>query len=867
MTLRVAVIGVGVAGLVAARTLALAGVDVVIYEKEDNVGGHARTVYVDGIALDLGFMVFNRVTYPNMLTLFEELDVEVEESDMSFSISMDEGRGWEWSSNGLSGFLAQKRNLLNPSFLRMVREIIKFQHDVVKYLDSIEIEDDDLFAKETLEHFVKTRGYSDEFLSYYLVPMCASIWSCSSHHVLHSSAASILSFCRNHHLLQIFGRPQWLTVKGRSQSYVTKLVAELRANGCEIRLNCTATKVSSLDQGVQVEDAEGHMDFFDRCIIGAHAPDALEMLGSTVTDEERSILGAFQYSYSDIYLHRDAKFMPKSHAAWSAWNFLGCRDDGVCLTYWLNKLQNLSDTGQPFLVTLNPTNPPHNVILKWVTSHPIPSPAAAVASRHFNSIQGKRGIWFCGAYQGYGFHEDGFKSGLSAAKDLLGDTFTLLKNVKYASPTWLEASARLVVTSFLRQNIKTGWLQLQEAGGSLLNFGEHTSGNTLKCVLRIHHSSFYWKVATRADLGLADAYIDGDFTCVDTEKGLLNLLLILINTRDQNHQLSQHTSRRGWWNPVLLTAFIGSASSYLRHLSRSNTLTNARRNIAAHYDLSNDLFSLFLDETMTYSCAIFKNPTESLKDAQLRKIRHMIKKAQIEQSHEVLEIGFGWGSMALEIVKQTGCKYTGITLSEEQLKFAEKRVKDAGLEDKITFKLCDYRTLPGYKNFDRIVSCEMLEAVGHEHFQEFFRRCDHLLAKDGIIVVQVITIPEERYDEYRSSSDFIKEYIFPGGCLPAFNTLTAAMAAGSSLCVEHMENIGIHYYHTLLAWRQRFQANQSAILQLGFDEKFLRMWDYYFMYCAAGFQSCTLGVLQIVFSRPGNVAAYGDAWSRKCLCD
>ncbi|MCO5601575.1 hypothetical protein L7F22_055698 [Adiantum nelumboides] len=462
------------------------------------------------------------------------------------------------------------------------------------------------------------------------------------------------------------------------------------------------------------------------------------------------------------------------------------------------------------------------------------------------------------------------KSGLSAANKLLGYKFNVLQNVKHRSPTWTEYSARLVVTSFLRHYIKVGSLRLEEAGGSILTFGEQNKSSSGNCVLRIHHSSFYWKIATRADLGLADAFIDGDFTCVDTEKGLLNLFLILISNRDESNQSSQNSSKRssrGWWSPVLLTAVIGSASSYLRHLSHRNTLTNARRNVAAHYDLSNALFSLFLGDSMTYSCAFFKNPTESLEDAQANKIRRMIKKAQIEQSHEVLEIGFGWGSMALEIVKQTGCKYTGITLSEEQLKFSQERVKEAGLEDKVTFLLCDYRTLPGYKKFDRIVSCEMLEAVGHEHYQEFFRRCDHLLAKDGIVVVQVITIPEERYDAYRSSSDFIKEYIFPGGCLPAFSTLTAAMTAASSLCVEHMENIGIHYYHTLLEWRQRFNANKSTILQLGFSEKFLRMWEYYFNYCAAGFHSCTLGVAQIVFSRPGNVPGFGDAWSRSCLCD
>ncbi|MCO5586055.1 hypothetical protein L7F22_039994 [Adiantum nelumboides] len=866
---RVAVIGAGIAGLAAARTLALAGLQVVLYEKEDNVGGHARTVQVDGISLDLGFMVFNRVTYPNMLKLFDDLGVEVEESDMSFSISLDEGRGWEWSSNGLLGLFAQRKNLLNPYFLRMIKEIIKFQQDVIQYLDSMETDDDRSYAKDTLETFVKTRGYSNEFLHFYLVPMCASIWSCPTQHVLQSSAVSILTFCRNHHLLEIFGRPQWMMVKGRSQSYVTKVVEELRANGCDIRVKCTVTKVFSSHQQIHVEDAEGHIDVYDQCVIGAHAPDALELMGSDATTEERTILGAFQYIYSDIYLHRDSKYMPKNNAAWSAWNFLGCKNKGVCLTYWLNKLQNLGNTGRPFLVTLNPDQPPQDSTLKWTTSHPIPSPAAAVASRHLDSIQGRRGIWFCGAYQGYGFHEDGLKSGLSAANKLLGYKFNVLQNVKYRSPTWTEYSARLVVTSFLRHYIKMGCLRLEEAGGSILTFGEQNKSSLGNCVLRIHHSSFYWKIATRADLGLADAFIDGDFTCVDTEKGLLNLFLILISNRDECNQSSQNSSKRssrGWWSPVL-TAVIGSASSYLRHLSNRNTLTNARRNVAAHYDLSNALFSLFLGENMTYSCAFFKNPTESLDDAQANKIRRMIKKAQIEQSHEVLEIGFGWGSMALEIVTQTGCKYTGITLSEEQLKFSQERVKEAGLEDKIMFLLCDYRTLPGYKKFDRIVSCEMLEAVGHEHYQEFFRRCDHLLAKDGIVVVQVITIPEERYDAYRSSSDFIKEYIFPGGCLPAFSTLTAAMTAASSLSVEHMENIGIHYYHTLLEWRQRFNANKSTILQLGFSEKFLRMWEYYFNYCAAGFQSCTLGVAQIVFSRPGNVPGFGDAWRRSCLCD
>lgn len=242
----------------------------------------------------------------------------------------------------------------------------------------------------------------------------------------------------------------------------------------------------------------------------------------------------------------------------------------------------------------------------------------------------------------------------------------------------------------------------------------------------------------------------------------------------------------------------------------------------------------------------------------MRKISLLIDKARIGKGQKVLEIGCGWGSLAIEVVKRTGCKYTGITLSEEQLRYAEMKVKEAGLQDHIRFLLCDYRQLPDTCRYDRIISCEMLEAVGHEYMEEFFGCCESVLSEDGIFVLQFISIPDERYDEYRRSSDFIKEYIFPGGCLPSLSRVTSAMAASSRLCVEHVENIGIHYYQTLRCWRTNFMEKQSKILALGFNQKFFRTWEYYFDYCAAGFKTHTLGNYQVVFSRPGNVAAFGD---------
>ncbi|KAH9764167.1 Amino oxidase domain-containing protein [Citrus sinensis] len=681
--MRAAVIGGGISGLVSAYVLAKAGVEVVLYEKEDSLGGHAKTVTIDGVDLDLCFMVFNRVTYPNMMEFFESLGVDMEISDMSFSVSLDKGQGCEWSSrNGMS----------------------------------------DIDRNETLGQFVETRGYSELFQKAYLVPVCGSIWSCSSEKVMSCSAFSVLSFCRNHHALQIFGRPQWLTVRSRSRSYVDKVIELLESLGCQIKTGCEVRSVLQYGEGRIEIRGDDFQRVYDGCIMAVHAPDALRMLGNQATFEEKRVLGAFQYVYSDIFLHRDKNFMPRNPAAWSAWNFLGSTGGKVCLTYWLNVVQNIEETRLPFLVTLNPDHTPEHTLFKWSTSHPVPSVAASKASLELDHIQGKRGIWFCGAYQGYGFHEDGLKAGMIAAHGMLGKSCAILANPKHMEPSLMEKGARIFVARFLRQFISTGCLIFLEEGGTIFTFEGAQKNCPLKTVLRIHNPQFYWKVMTEADLGLADSYINGDFSFVDKDEGLLNLFL-----------------------------------------------------------------------------------------------------ARVSKGHEVLEIGCGWGTLAIEIVKQTGCKYTGITLSEEQLKYAEMKVKEAGLQDHIRLYLCDYRQLPKANKYDRIISCEMIEAVGHDYMEEFFGCCESLLAEHGLLLLQFISVPDQCYDEHRLSPGFIKEYIFPGGCLPSLNRITSAMTSSSRLC---------------------------KILALGFSEKFIRTWEYYFDYCAAGFKSRTLGdyQFQIPFS-------------------
>ncbi|XP_006664478.1 uncharacterized protein LOC102701601 isoform X1 [Oryza brachyantha] len=795
------------------------------------------------------------VTCPNMMQWFEVLGANMERSDMSFSVrtQLDVGRACEWASgNGISGLLAQKSNALNPRFWCMISDILKFKSDALRYLEDRK-NNPDLNLNETLGQFIQSHGYCQLFQEAYLIPICCCIWPCPSQQVLGFSAFFVLSFFHKHHILQFsqFGRGEQLTVKGHSQSYINKVKEELESRGCRIKTNCQVKCISSFDRGYRVLEVDGLEEMYDRIIVDTHATDALKLLGTEATHEELRILGAFRYAYSDIYLHCDESFMPFNSSAWSACNFMGNKSRCFCVTYWLNLLQNIQST-RTFLVTVNPSHVPNHVLLKWNTSHLVPAVAASKASLDLGQIQGKRGIWFCGTYQGCGFHEDGLKVGRAAAQSLLGKKIDPIVNPKQMVLSWTETGARLLVSRFLNQYISVGNLILFEEGGTMFSFGEACKKCNVKSILQVHDPLFYWKIATEADLGLADAYINGYFSFTNKREGLLNLFLILIANRDAQRSSSRISCTRGWWTPLLLTAGFASAKYFLRHLSRKNTVAQTRQNVSQHYDLSNDFFSLFLDKSMTYSSAIFMDEEESLEEAQLRKVKVLIDKAKVEWDQDVLEIGSGWGSLAIEVVKQTGCKYTGVTQSMEQLKYAQRRVKEAGLADQITFLLCDYREIPACHKYDRIICCEMIEEVGHEYMDEFFGCCESLLAEDGIFVIQFSSIPEERYDEYRRSSDFIKEYIFPGGCIPCLTRITSAMSAASRLCIEHVENIGHHYYPTLVRWRDNFMANKDKILALGFDERFTRTWEYYFMYSAAGFKSRTLGVYQIVFSRPGN---------------
>ena len=377
-----------------------------------------------------------------------------------------------------------------------------------------------------------------------------------------------------------------------------------------------------------------------------------------------------------------------------------------------------------------------------------------------------------------------------------------------------------------------GRLRVTLPDGSTVDFGQQDHQG--RAHMTINDYRFFSRVVLGSDIGLGEAFMFDEW---DTEDIPAVLSFFIRN-------------RQSFKDGDFKEGLLAKALEKLRFLSRANTLTGSRRNIRRHYDLSNAFFQTFLDDSMAYSCALFNHPEERLESAQQNKYRTIIDKLQLGADDHLLEIGCGWGGFAIEAVRRTGCRVTGITISRDQYHLARERVRQAGLEDRIHILFRDYRKMKG--RFDKIVSIEMLEAVGHAYFGIFFRQLDRLLALDGIAVIQTITIPDQRYDTYRKTHDWIQKHIFPGGLLPSLTVLTRAMTRHSSLMVDHAENIGNHYATTLARWHRRFKANQDKVTELGFDRIFQRKWAYYLGSCEAGFRERVLGDMQLVLTREGN---------------
>jgi cyclopropane-fatty-acyl-phospholipid synthase len=390
----------------------------------------------------------------------------------------------------------------------------------------------------------------------------------------------------------------------------------------------------------------------------------------------------------------------------------------------------------------------------------------------------------------------------------------------------------------LLQKMPLGRLNMVLPSGERLVIG---NGVGTEASISIHNTDFFRKCVLYGDIGFGESYVDGDWTTDDITKVVLWFLL------NVEHAPTISGSKV---NAFAVNLF--KLANKLSHLFRANSVAGSKKNISEHYDLNNDFFRLFLDSTMTYSSGIFLNPDMTLEEAQYEKYDRLCRNLSLKPTDHVLEIGSGWGGMSMHMAKNYHCRVTTITISEEQYKYAREKIEEAGLSDKITILLTDYRNLEG--QFDKIVSIEMLEAVGHKFLNIYFKKCHDLLKKDGLLALQVITCPDSRYDSLRKNVDWIQKYIFPGSLLPSVAAINSSINRTGDMTMLDLKDIGIDYAKTLAMWRVSFNNTLDKVKELGFDEKFIRKWNYYLCYCEAAFASRNINVMQILYSRPNNIS-------------
>ncbi len=380
--------------------------------------------------------------------------------------------------------------------------------------------------------------------------------------------------------------------------------------------------------------------------------------------------------------------------------------------------------------------------------------------------------------------------------------------------------------------LRQGSLTLVDADGERC-FGQAPEQTTLKVRVWVHDLAAYRRLALRGSIGVGEGYMAGEWDC----DRLTDLVRLFVLNRDVLDGLETGLARLAM--PVFR----------LYHALRPNTRAGSRHNISAHYDLSNEFYRLFLDPTLMYSCALFETPDRDLQAASVAKNERICRKLDLKPSDHLLEIGAGWGGFALHAADRYGCRVTTTTLSREQYDLARRRVREAGLDDRVTVLLEDYRDLTG--RYDKLVSIEMVEAVGHRRFDIYFRACSRLLKSQGLMLLQAITIADQEYERAKRAVDFIQRYIFPGGCLPSVAALTASVARATDLRPVHLEDIGPHYALTLHHWRERYHANLDQVRAMGFTESFIRMWEFYLCYCEGGFRERAIGAAQLLLAKPG----------------
>ena len=399
---------------------------------------------------------------------------------------------------------------------------------------------------------------------------------------------------------------------------------------------------------------------------------------------------------------------------------------------------------------------------------------------------------------------------------------------------WFDRLCRKFTLNFLSQ-LRHGSITVIEAGEAQ-QFGDADA--ELNTTITVTDPAFYQKLVLAGSVGGGEAYIHGFWRC-DNLTALVQIFARNLDVLDKMDSTWARLSR-----PMLK----------LLNFRNRNTISQSRRNISAHYDLGNAMYQLFLDPSMMYSSAVYPAADSTLEQAQQHKLQQICERLQLKASDHLLEIGTGWGSMAIYAAQHYGCKVTTTTISQQQYDYTKARVAELGLEDKITLLFEDYRVLSG--SYDKLVSIEMIEAVGDDFLDNYFEKCSSLLKPNGIMVLQAITMVDHRYQQYVREVDFIKRYIFPGGCLPSISRMASAVANKTDLVIRQVQDIGFDYARTLKDWCDNFMAQRDAVHQLGYDDNFIRLWHFYLCYCEGGFRERATSAVHLVLSKPQNRSVF-----------
>ncbi|MFI5170906.1 MAG: class I SAM-dependent methyltransferase [Chitinophagales bacterium] len=394
------------------------------------------------------------------------------------------------------------------------------------------------------------------------------------------------------------------------------------------------------------------------------------------------------------------------------------------------------------------------------------------------------------------------------------------------------------------QPMQKGYLKIILPDNTVLELGKPNEQKTqgeigFEADVHIHNEAFFKRAFFYGDIGFAEAYMEQEWTTSDLTKLISWFLLNIENSPTLSGSKVQS---------MALNAF--QFVNKVFHRKRNNSMNGSKKNISEHYDLSNEFFSLFLDGSMTYSSAYFNNPEHDLENAQYAKYESLCQQAKLKVGDHVLEIGTGWGGFAIYAAEKYKCQITSVTISKQQFDFAKERIKSAGLENKIDVQLKDYRLIEG--KFDKVISIEMIEAVGAKYLSTYFDKIHALLKPEGVLAIQVIICPDSRFDELKNNVDFIQKYIFPGSLLPSIAAINKAVNETGDMFMVGLKDLGKSYVKTLAEWKLRFNQNLDKVQQLGFDDQFIRKWNYYFSYCEAAFNMRNINVVQMVYTRPNN---------------